>query len=325
MSPVLILIVCCSFLAAASDKSKEHDLPPDKFIIGRDTFFDFGPPFHYLEVISVAAQGKTTGISRALITPPGHPCSQPAQIEVRDVSVSETVSDLLEGGNPCAIPDRELHREQKRCKHCLTFSGVDVVMQVECNGVPRHLRMDILDRDIYDRARSNTPAQTAWTMRLLNRLDAAIGAGAMEKPIFSAGDVVSPPSSENGLLREIAAGHFDDLFPGTTLKLSDVYKEAMHPPPRPVHIVSADPAPTSGEPPLYPPLARAAHVSGRVRFTGTVGADGHLSGIQVEGQPLLKPSVAAAIATWSYSNAAIGAAAAGVIEFRDNCASQQVP
>lgn len=134
-------------------------------------------------------------------------------------------------------------------------------MRLQCNGMTRHLAINILDRDIYDGARANTPAQTSWTMRLLARLDAALGPNAMEKPIFAVADPMSPPSHENALFRELAAGHFDDLFPRTTVTLSELYKQAINPPPQPsVRIVSADPSPASGGLPWYPPIARAAHV-----------------------------------------------------------------
>jgi len=69
---------------------------------------------------------------------------------------------------------KELHRELKRCKKCLTFSGVNVTMQVSCKGRDRQLRMDILDRDIFDSA-PHTPANTSWTMTFLTELDTTLG------------------------------------------------------------------------------------------------------------------------------------------------------
>ncbi len=66
-------------------------LAPQQFVIGRNTFFDFGPPFHYIDVISVAPDENGTRISRMLITPPGDPCTQPAQIEIGRKSGASTV------------------------------------------------------------------------------------------------------------------------------------------------------------------------------------------------------------------------------------------
>ncbi|HLH01802.1 MAG TPA: energy transducer TonB [Bryobacteraceae bacterium] len=182
--------------------------------------------------------------------------------------------------------------------------------------------MDILDRDLYDRTHANTPAQTSWTMHVLAKLDAALGPGPMEKPIFAVGDPIGPPLRKGALLLDLEASHFDDLFPRATPKLSDLYRQAVNPPPRPaVEIVSADPKPTSSEPVLYPPLARMAHVSGRVRFTAVVGPNGHPTQIQMEGHPLLKPSVEAAVSKWTYGDEIAGATLSGVIEFRNSCTS----
>lgn len=326
MSRWLILLASCSLLAAASNRRKAPEPPPNDFVIGRDTFFDVGPPFHYFEVISVVPDGQETRISRILITPPGDTCTQPAQIEIKAANVSQSVSDLLEGKNPCSILESELHKEQKRCNHCLTFSGADITMRVQCSGLSRHLRMDVLDRDIYDPERAATPEQTSWTIRLLGRLDAALGPGPMQKPIFATSGSTPPPSAESPSLRELAAGKFDDLFPRTTFTLSDVYSQAMHPPAPPsVYIVSSKPPPSTSEVPQYPALARAAHVSGRVLFTAKVGSDGHPADIHLEGHPLLTKSVEAAVSGWTYVNRVIGTATSGVIEFRNNCTSQKTP
>jgi hypothetical protein len=181
MSRWLILLASCSLLAAASNRRKAPEPPPHDFVIGRDTFFDVGPPFHYFEVISVVPDGQQTHISRILITPPGDTCTQPAQIEIKAATVSQSVSDLLEGKNPCSIPESELHKEQKRCKHCLTFSGADITMRVQCSGRSRHLRMNVLDRDIYDPAHAATPEQTSWTIKAPRQVGRGTWAGPYAK------------------------------------------------------------------------------------------------------------------------------------------------
>ncbi len=326
MSRLLILLASYSLLAAATGGRKAPEPPPNEFVIGRDTFFDFGPPFHYFEVISVVPDDKGTRVSRILITPPGDACTQPAQVEVKEAVISQSVSDLLQGNNPCLIPASELHKEQKRCKHCLTFSGAEITMRVQCSGASRLLRIDILDRDIYDPVHAKTPEQTSWTMRLLDGLDTALGPGPMDKPIFATSDPTPPPSSETSSLHELAAGRFDELFPRTTFTLSDLYRQALHPilPPS-VYIVSSGPTPSASDVPQYPPLARSAHVSGRVQFTAEVGPDGHPISIQVEGHPLLKKSVEAAVARWTYAKTGAGTTISGVIEFRNHCTSQVTP
>ena len=199
-------------------------------------------------------------------------------------------------------------------------------MRVQCNGIARHLRMDILDRDMFDAAHANTPVQTSWTMRLLGKLDAALGPGPMDKPMFATSAPAPLPLPEASSLDDLAAGKFDDLFPRTTLVLSDVYRQALHPPPPPsVHVVSAEPTPSISDVPQYPPIARAAHVSGRVQFTGKVGPDGHPADLQVQGHALLKKSVETAVSGWTYIKAASGTAISGAIEFRNNCTSQATP
>jgi hypothetical protein len=326
MSRLLILLAFCSLLAAATNRRKEPEPPPNEFVIGRDTFFDFGPPFHYFEVIVVLPDERGVRVSRILVTPPGDACTQPAQIEVKETTISQTTSDLLQGNNPCLIPARELHKEQKRCKHCLTFSGADIAMRVQCSGVSRLLRMDILDRDIYDPLHAKTPVRASWTMRLLDRLDAALGPGPMDKPIFTTSDPIPSPSSETPLLHELAAGRFDELFPRTPVALSDLYRQVLHPiPPPSVYVVSSEPTPSTSDAPQYPPLARSAHIGGRVQFTAEVGPDGHPTNIHVEGHPLLKKSVEAAVAKWTYAKTGTGTAISGVIEFGNNCTSQATP
>jgi hypothetical protein len=118
--------------------------------MGRRTFFDFWPPFEFYEIFSVRAGNKGALVERIQVTPPGDVRTQPATVQVATSSTSESIADLLGGTNPCTIPEKELRRELKRCKTCLTFSGADVVMQVQCGGQNRRIRMDILDRDMFD-------------------------------------------------------------------------------------------------------------------------------------------------------------------------------
>ncbi len=53
--------------------------------------------------------------------------------------------------------------------------------------------------------------------------------------------------------------------------------------------------------PIYPPLARAAGVSGSVEFTGIIGTDGHIQNLQlVRGHPLLIQAARDAVLQWEY-------------------------
>lgn len=312
----------------AREPKKGEQVSPSQFVIGRDTFFDFGPPFHYLEVISVEPAQNGTHISRILVTPPGDACTQPAHVECNTALVSKSIGDLLTGTNPCMIPESELRKEQKRCKHCLVFSGADVTMRVQCGEHQRQIRMDILDRDIYDPSHAKTPERTSWTMALLSRLDQALGPGPMEKPIFTISGTPTTPLPKSKLLDELSLGSFNSLFQRTTIKVSDLYRQALHPPPSPwVELVSSDPtAPTSYDLPAYSPLARAAHISGRVQFTAQVDADGHLSDLKIiSGHPLLTKSVEESAQRWIYPPTASGSRIAAAVEFKMNCTTRAKP
>jgi len=136
---------------------------PDAFVIGVQTFFDFGPPFNYYEIFLVHPNGNGSSLVRIALTPPGDACLIPTKIEVASTSVAEAPSALLGAANPCAVPEKDLRRELKRCKKCLVFSGANTAMQVQCQSQTRILRSDILDKDMFA-ANPDTPKHTSWTM-----------------------------------------------------------------------------------------------------------------------------------------------------------------
>jgi len=54
--------------------------------------------------------------------------------------------------------------------------------------------------------------------------------------------------------------------------------------------------------PVYPPLARAAHIQGVVRFGAVISKDGHVQNIVLmSGHPLLVPAAEDAVKQWQYS------------------------
>src|ERR1039458_8703447 len=54
-------------------------------------------------------------------------------------------------------------------------------------------------------------------------------------------------------------------------------------------------------PPVYPPLAKAAHVSGEVKLQVEIGKDGHVTGTKVvSGPPMLVGSAQACVKQWLY-------------------------
>ncbi len=311
----------------ASAQRWKAPLPvPDQFHIGRRTFFDIGPPFEFYEIFSVhsAANGSTL-VERIQVTPPGDVCTQPATIAVVMGSIRESVADLLGGTNPCSIPEKDLRRELKRCKRCLVFSGADVVLQVRCGQESRRIRMDILDRDMFD-PHPVTPEHTSWTMDLLGRLDRVLGSTIMDRPAFTVSEALRPPSRHHTspLLGELEKGTLDSLFDRGSQTPSELFRQAQNPPPGPtVELTNISPfRPVVYELPKYPPLARAAHVGDQVRLTVVVQTDGHTSPPNfLSGNPLLRGAVAASVASWRFAPEAVGREMQVTIEFKMNCPS----
>lgn len=299
---------------------------PSEFVLGRHTFFDVGPPFDFYEVLWVRSVEQRTVVVRILVTPPGDPCTQPATVESATAILSEPIKQLLEGRNPCMIPEKALRKELKRCKRCLVFSGAAVTMDVQCGGNRRLIHSDILDRDMFDQ-HPNTPEYTSRTMSLLSRLDKGIGSSVLDKPIFPVEPVEVPPPGtiQPDFTLALSRGDFDDLFQGAPHKVSHLYAAAQSRPPSPsVELVSISPArPISSPLPKYPPLARAARVSGKVVFTLDVAAQGEASNIQiVEGHPLLRGAVREEIAAWRFPFLSAGQPVHGEIEFKTNCTAR---
>jgi hypothetical protein len=327
-----ILILCGS--ASPQDHPPVSPLP-DQFVIGRHTFFDFGPPNDFYEVLLVRQTPSGASIERILLTPVGDACTQPAKIEAASASLEDSVATLLGNTNPCTIPEKELRRELKRCKKCLVFSGANVAMQVQCGDRTRIVRSDILDKDMFDPA-PNTPAHTSWTMQLLGRLDAALGPGVKDKPRFPLSEKDEPSSQRNdsGVLRDVSVGKYDTLFQGAPDKPSDLYRAAQVAPPIPtIRLVSITPfQPEAFVEPGYPPLLKAAHIGGTVSFTFDVDEAGRATNFTVEsGQPMLRGNVGQILSAvteqivsgWRFPKGASGQAIHAAIEFDTNCPSKK--
>jgi len=319
-SAVICLAVLVCLFADAQD-SRRAAAVPTQFEIGRHTFFDFGPPTDYYEVLVVRPAASGSSIERIALTP-GYSCT-PAKVEIASASTGESVADLLGGTNPCTIPEKELRRELKRCKKCLVFSGANVAMEFQCGAQTRIIRADILDRDMFDSA-PKTPEHTSWTMRILERLDQAVGPGVMDKPIFAALDSAVPssgrPKSESE--QDLNLGKYDALFAGAPDKPSGVYKSGQNPPPPPtVRLVSSSPfQPQEVVLPGYPPIARLAHVDGQVSFKVEVGGNGNVTNLVFEsGHKLLRGSVEDAVRKWSFPAEAANHQIEGLTEFNTNC------
>jgi TonB family protein len=67
-------------------------------------------------------------------------------------------------------------------------------------------------------------------------------------------------------------------------------------------------------PSLYPPIARAAHVSGEVKVEATIDADGAVTSVNVvNGHKLLSPSVEKATRKWKFNAVAGNTAVRSVV------------
>jgi hypothetical protein len=318
--------MCAGLLLCRSALGQQHPgiaVYPSQFEIGRHTFFDFGPPTDYYELFLVRSGPNGTLVERITLTPAIDSCSLPAKVETVSGSLDQSVEALLGATNPCNIPEKELRREQKRCKKCLVFSGAKVTLQVQCGSQNRLIRSDILDRDMFDPA-ARTPEHSSRTMSLLSQLDKATSPGVMEKPMFTTdqNSAVSSAHVDPMALQTLGAGGFDLLFAGAPDKASDLYRAAQEKPPSPtIRLVSSAPfAPLEFVSPRYPVLARAAHVEGAVSFKMGVDPEGHGRDFNLgSGNPLLWGAVKQAAELWGFPKEAIGAQIETTIEFRLNC------
>ena len=317
-----VLILCVSLPA----QKRGNGAPmPTEFAIARHTFFDFGPPNDYYELLLVRPEGDTTAVERITLTPYAS-CLAPAKVEIAHGLLIEPVATLLANTNPCTIPEKDLRRELKRCKDCATFSGVNVVMQVPCGNQTRVIRADILDRDLFD-ANPKTPERTSWTMNLLSKLDQALGPGVMDKPMIDIPkqDQPPPPTVSNpgpGILQELAAGKYDPLFSSGPDKPSELYREAQSVPvPSSVDLVTSQPfMPDVFALPTYPPIARLAEVEGLVSFTAQIDQDGNPINLNFETRaPLFFAVIKAAVSDWRFPKEAAGHQVHVELRFTSNC------
>jgi hypothetical protein len=320
-----VIILALLIVGAPVSNQKHRPAPPipDHLVIARDTFFDFGPPFHYLELFFIGPNANGSSIERILLTPQVDACTQPATVEVNTASTSESPSALLGSTNPCTIPEKELTRELKRGKRHPVFSGANVVMQVQCGDQTRLIRADILDRDLYSAA-PNTPDHTSWTIGLLGKLDQAIGHMGMERSIITISKFEEPPKADSGSpnLREVFDGKYDQLFSSTTDKPSAVYHEALALPPMPsVGLLEPLPIqPVVFALPEYPMIARAAGMQGSFVARFKIDADGAPFDVAIESGPaLLQPTVKHFVTDWKFPKDSAGRQIQTTIVFSLNC------
>jgi hypothetical protein len=301
---------------------------PDSLEIGRHTFFDNGPENFY-EIFLVRAANQVTSIQRITLSAPHQECELPEKIEIASATVSQSVESLLGSSNPCAIPEKELRRELKRCKHCLVFSYSDVTMQVRCGTQMRLIRADVLDRDWFG-PRSDSRKNTDWTMDFLQRLDQAVGPSVMEKPVFPAAQESAAPNIalDPAVLKVLEEGGYDGLFPGAPRKMSEFFasadRETLEPEIEVKSVVPVRPDPLIL--PQLPQVVRLVRIDGTVTISGTIGPAGYPVKIVADSGPnLLLPSVISAALGWKFPAEFAGQQMHAAIKFNLNCHPRSTP
>ena len=315
----LILAFCPSPARSQANKAEW----PHSFKIGVRTFFDFGPPFDYYDIFLVKENQAGIVVERLTLTPARDECLAPPTVEKADATLPVSLESLLREKNPCAIPDRELRRERKRCKNCPVFSGADVVMKVPCGNQTRLIRSDILDRDRFD-ASAKIPEHTSAAMSLVARLNDAVAPGVMDKPAFSIPSQSGRPVADidpetKGSLSE---GRYDALFPSGQEKPSALLHDALaaHPEPMSILVSSSPFKPQSAQLPDYPGLALATHTQGEVTFSVEIDEKLDAKNVIIQtGHPLLRQAVLDAVRSWVFDPEARGKKTEATISFKLNC------
>lgn len=317
------IVVLCS--PAWSRKRQVVPPMPDHFVIGRQTFFDFGPPFDFYDLYVVRPSATGSSVQRISLTPPGALCRSMSRVEVKSAYLPDPPAVLLGSTNPCSISGKELLREIKRCKHCLVFSGANVTMQVPCGDQTRIIRASILDRDMFD-PQANTPHETSWTMGLLARLDQSLGRAEVDKSTLfqlTAPDTSSVKGGDPAVMADLKSGNFDYLFVGAPNKPSQLYAQAEAPPPPvpSVTLVSSSLFPPEVYvAPNYPVIAQLAHIEGKITFTIQVDSKG-IPGkaTLLSGSKFLFSTVNAAVAQWKFAEPSFNQQIRITLNYALNC------
>jgi TonB family protein len=278
---LLLALLICSYAGA-----QEAVFPHKEIFLAESDFIDTGPPFDFYNLYRLTATAHGTDIERVSITPAAGSCALPT-IEMKIAHMNDGLSNLLAGKDPCSIGERAARKEAKRCKHCLTFSGVHLSMQLSCGGTLRTIKYEVLDRNLFAE-KPNTPAATSRSLDLLTTLNKAFGGGAFDKPVFSTAESQSAatPVTKDTLITSIANGDFDHLFGE---KVSQLYIDSLGKPRLPtIELVSAQPMqPIQASLPAYPPIARAAHVEGTISITLKIDPTGQVSDATYQSGPRL--------------------------------------
>jgi TonB family protein len=319
-SLVALLVMSVAASVSVRATGRRPVPPPKEFTIGRQTFFDFGPPFNYYDIFVVRPTQDGSSVKRITVTPAGGgACSKPT-VEDHTVPLDQTPAELLEM-NPCAIREKDLRRKPKRCKKCPVFSGAVINLRAKCGDSERLIRSDILDRDWFAE-KPDTPDLTRWTMQLLEKLDARTGPSPLERPVFDVGGAQPLSPIDQQTARELDEGRFDYLFPGSPVSVSQLYRDSLKPQINPEAVVeSISPIkPISMTPPSYPPIARAARVEGNVEIQFDVDDSGHVvDSFVAKGHPMLTSAAEQVVRTWQFLPGGGRWQVKAIISYKMNC------
>jgi len=319
------ITLCLALLlggGALSQGRKPQSPVPSEFLIGRHTYFDFGPPMDYYELFVVHDRANSCEVERITLTPAGDACLAPPSLRIATGRIEDQMNGLLDR-NPCSIPEKDLNRERERCKNCLRYGGADVVMQVSCGGQTRKIRMDILDRDMFDPT-PRTPEHTSWTMKLLGKLDSILDDRVMDRSIFEPPkpQELFPSDNRAPLVENIRQGKYDDLFGKVPDKLSQLLLASSVKPATPsVDLLSSTPfRPIAFDLPAYPRLATMVRAEGEVNIKFDVNAEGGVANLEfLSGQPLLRGTIEQSVKRWSFPREAVGREIRATLRFATNC------
>lgn len=316
----VFLMTTLSVYAQSSSKAPTN-FSHDEIVFAMTSFFDFGPPFDYYTLYRLTAASGGTDVEKIAVTPPASSCTLPTT-EVSHAHIQEKLSKLFDDKDPCRISEKASRREAKRCKHCLTFSGIHASVQLSCGEKTRVIRYEVLDRDLFD-THPKTPNATLHTTDLIGKLDSALGGGNLDRPVFT----IDEPSKhqadipKDAAIEGLARGAYDSLF---SESISDLYKDSLQTPNLPLIQIASISTELPIEPalPKYPPIARAAHVGGSISMNLKVSPDGKVSDMSgVSGPLLLQGATIDAARSWQFASSPNEHTETVKIDFNLNCPS----
>lgn len=171
MRRVLLLLLYGMTILAVRTSGQESAKRTDGsgFVLGVNTFFDFGPPFDYYEIFIVIPIAQGSRVEKFTLTPVAHKCYAPSKPEYVENTTSLSVEELLARVDPCAIRKKDLKKEAKRKE--TNFSGANISLQMTCGGRFRTMEMRVLERDWF-LTHPGTPKNSDWTMGVLEKVPA---------------------------------------------------------------------------------------------------------------------------------------------------------